>query len=127
MNVVPDPTKISSELSTYRTVGDFELIHTLLREHSLYKIPQGLRASIVESINDVMEDPDSSLGQKLAASKLVLEMDKRNLDVIKIAMPQKHEHRQVTDLSDDELKVELLNIARTLDVPRIGNNERTLG
>ena len=111
-NVVPHNTQISH--SGFRTVGDFALIHSLLKNSALYQIPDDLRPDIVDSIKDVFNDPDSTLAQKLAATKVVLEMDKRNLDVVKIAMPQRVEHTQVKDLSDEELANELRAITAEL-------------
>lgn len=113
---------MSSDPSTFRTVGDFALVHKLLKDHALYNIPDTMRDGIINSVKEVFDDPESTLSQKMVASKLILEMDKRNIDIVKIAMPHKVEHTQVQNMSDEELENELRTITTGFsnDRPALG-------
>lgn len=106
--IIAKNTQVSPLTSEFRTVGDFALVHQLLKKHSLYNIPQQLRQSIVDQAANTLDDLEATDSEKMAAAKLLLEMDKRNIDLIKIAMPQKHEHMQVRDASDEELKTMII-------------------
>lgn len=107
--IIAKNTQVSSLTSEFRTVGDFALVHQLLKRHSLYNIPQHLRQSIVDQAAETLDPLNAATdSEKIAAAKLLLEMDKRNIDLIKIAMPQKHEHIQVKDASDEELEAMII-------------------
>lgn len=101
-NVVP--CKISPETSMFRTAADFDLVNTLLKKYSLYNVPSTLRDSIIEQATDTINDANSSTAAKAAAAKMVLEMDARNLAVVKIAMPTKVEHFNARNATDEELE-----------------------
>ena len=112
-NVVPAKTKVSPEPSEFRTVADFNLARTLLQKYSLYNIPDNLRQSVINQAGATLNGNNSSTIEKIAAAKLILEMDKQNLTLVKIAMPQKHEHFDVKEATTEEL-LEALENARSL-------------
>ena len=107
-NVIPVSAKVSPDSSIFRTAADFDLVNMLLKKYSLYNVPPDLRNSIVEQANDTIKDANASIANKNAAMKMVLEMDKRNLDVVKIAMPQRHEHFNAREATDEELEALLI-------------------
>lgn len=113
-NVVPRP--ISPDSSTYRTVADFDLVRKLITDHSLYKIPPGVRELIIEQAGEVLETGTDA--QKLSAAKLLMEADKINLGLVKIAMPHKVEQITVRDMSDEELEDALNEYVRNRDSRR---------
>lgn len=121
-NVISHNSKFSSSTSTYRTVGDFDLVRKLLQD-APYNIPPHARDLIINQAIEIIENPNASEAQKLSAAKLILEADKRNIDVVKLAMPQRHEHIEVKEMSDEDLEAA---ISEVYDAIRIRANGRSL-
>jgi hypothetical protein len=114
---------ISYNPRDFRTIGDFDLVRSLLKKFSLYDIPDHARSLVINQAIQTLEDPETSAALKMSASKLLLEADKRNIDLVKLAMPQKHEHIEVKQMSDEALEMELINIH---DAIRTSDNGRAL-
>lgn len=101
-NVVPISTKVSPVTRQMSTQADFSLIKKLFNESSLYQIPDMLRLSVVESIAHALQSDKP--GVRLAASRLLLEMDRRNIEMLRIVKPQEHIHVNVKEKTTEELK-----------------------
>jgi len=110
----------------FQLAGDYNIITKLLRSDPLYNIPSHLRDKIINHCQNTLDaDADSAtVSEKTAASKVVLECDKRNIDIVKMAMPKHVVHHNVEDYSDDELKAQLQKlIDQGALEPRIGRLE----
>lgn len=83
--------------------GDLELLHTLLRDNSLYNIPSHARAAVITDCTAVLNDPGATVATRLSASKVLLECDKRNIDMVKMVVPKQIVHRTVSEMSTEEL------------------------
>jgi hypothetical protein len=105
-NVVPRQTKISHD-HNFQLEGDYHLIHTLLKNNPLYEIPKHLRGKILGHCSDTLASAEASVSEKTMAARVVLECDKRNIDIVKMAMPKHVVHHNAEDLTDEELKAEL--------------------
>lgn len=96
-----DTLAISENSTDYRTVSDFQMIHNLLTKHATYKIPEHLRKRVITRAGQALESDDDKLA--MTAAKVLLAADKHNLDIIKVAMPKRVEHVNVSKLNDREL------------------------
>lgn len=109
-NVVPVQTKITDTLD-FRSQGDFDMVTTLLK-NPRYKVPERLRQKIMDHAEGVIDNINDSatLSEQNAACKMILEADKRNIDIVKMCIPKQHVHTHVSELSDRELEEELQRI-----------------
>lgn len=102
--------QLVSPTSDYNTTGDFQLINRLL-QNPRYEIPERLRQKVIGCIDKVISDEDNPQ-VKLQAIRVLAQLDKHNLDVIKLAMPHKVETTNITKLDDSDLQnlvVEIIN------------------
>jgi len=119
-NILPRDSKVTSDQQSYRTVADFNLVRKLMQENALYEIPQHLRETLIEQSGTVLQSTKSTDAEKLSAAKLLLEADKRNIDLIKTIIPKKVEHFNARDATDAEL-VEIIQDAQgRLSIPDNG-------
>lgn len=109
---------VSSDTTIFETQEDFDMVHRLLR-NSLYKIPEAYRTAVLNSAARVLNDENAPAIIQLAASRVILECDKRNLDMVKIAMPKKVISRSVTELTTDELQHMILEAAERIKLPEL--------
>ncbi len=86
----------------FETEADFNLIHQLLK-NPRYVIPERLREKAIRCIESCIDGEEVADQTKLAAIRTALDMDKINLEMIKIAMPKKVETRDITKATDEEL------------------------
>ena len=107
--------QLVSPTSDYNTTGDFQLINKLL-QNPRYEIPERLRQKVIGCIDKVISDDADSKGvsiqTQLQAIRVLAQLDKHNLDVIKLAMPHKVETTNITKLDDSDLQnlvVEIIN------------------
>lgn len=105
-NVVPVQTKLSP-LNEYETQGDFSLINTLMK-NPRYDIPEHLRKKVIQSAENSLDSLEASDATKLAAARLILEADKRNIEIMKLIIPQQHVHKNVKELPTEELEAIIL-------------------
>ncbi len=110
-------TPLSASPHDFQTKDDFALINTLMRS-SRYDIPERLRKKIIGMASNKIEDESAEFPDQLSAAKLILECDKRNMDLLKIAMPTKVEHLNVQKASTEVLReaiTEALKLMPTID------------
>lgn len=86
------------------------MVHRLL-QNALYKIPENYREAVLGSAANILSDDNIPAMTRLAASRVIIECDKINLDLVKIAMPKKVITRNVTEMTSDELKKVILEAA----------------
>lgn len=104
---------VSPISNDFHTEGDFNLVHRLLK-HPRYEIPERLRSKVVKCIEDVVDEYGIDLDVKLRAIKVLSELDKHNIDLVKIAMPKKIEHTNASNLNDEELLAKVQDIVKRL-------------
>ena len=99
-------TVVYSPGNQFETVDDFALVAQLMDNSPRYKIPLQLREKVIGCIEKCITDEkeEIDINTKFQAIKLMLLADKQNLDLIKLAMPKTIVHKNVKDLSDDELQ-----------------------
>lgn len=61
-----------------------------------------------------MDDVTNEPKDRMLAAKIVLEADKRNIDLIKLAVPKMNIHFQAKDLSDEQLQAMGQEMAKLL-------------
>lgn len=115
---------VSADPTEFHTEADFAMVHKLL-QNALYKIPPEYREAVLGSAATILTDVEIPAMTRLAASRVIIECDKINLDLVKLAMPKKVITRSVTDMTSDELKKVILEAAAhlqsalpILDVPQ---------
>ena len=99
----------------FDSLADMDLVQKLLK-NPLYDIPERLRKKILggaEKLMDKFSIGESSDAAFIAARRLVLEADKRNLALVKMVIPKKIEHKVVKDYTTEEL-VQLVREAQKL-------------
>lgn len=101
MNAVPQHTKITPY--EFKEQGDFQLVNKLL-QNPRYDIPEHLRKKVIGSAEHSLDSPESSVACKLAAARLILEADKRNLELIKLVIPKVIIHKEIKDHTTEELE-----------------------
>lgn len=71
-----------------------------------------MRQKVIGCIDKVISDDDEPTQTQLQAIRVLAQLDKHNLDVIKLAMPHKVETTSITKLDDSALQnlvVEIIN------------------
>jgi len=101
---------VSSDL---RTEDDFALVNRLLRSPR-YKIPEYLRDKVIHCITDIVDKKDSEDALKLKAIQVMSQLDKHNIDIIKLTMPKKIEAVKPQDMNDEELLVLVKEVIKKL-------------
>lgn len=96
----------------YSTEADFNMIIHLLK-NPRYNIPAQLRDKVINCINNIVTCIDDPKTQ-LAAVNTLVALDRCNIELIKIAMPKKVEHKQINKLSDEELLDALKEVQKKL-------------
>lgn len=67
-----------------------------------YNIPEHLRQKVLDEAEAILTDgQDSSL--KIKAMRVILEADKRNLDIARMLIPQMHIQTNVKNITTEEL------------------------
>jgi len=98
------------EQSDYHSVNDMTMVHGLMK-NPRYNIPDNLRDKIIKTAGQLLdsdiEDPVKKASTQLAAAKVLLEADKRNIDIVRLSMPQKHMHINVQQASTEQLQAQL--------------------
>jgi hypothetical protein len=112
-NLLPDHQVVSPVSSDFQTEGDFNLVHRLLR-HPRYEIPERLRKKVIDCVESVVDKETADDDVKLRAIKVLSELDKHNIELVKIAMPKKVEHTDVSRLNDEELLARVQDIVKRL-------------
>ena len=109
---------VSSDSTEFETQADFNLVHKLLK-NSLYDIPSEYRTAVLQSAARVLTDSNIPAITQLAAGRVILECDKRNLELVKIAMPKKTISRNVGEMTSEELTRIILEAASKIktDLP----------
>ncbi len=120
-----NPTSIVSSRGNH-IQGDFEIIHTLLKKFSLYKIPDYSRAQVIQSATDVLEDEEATPACRMTAAKLLLEADKRNIDLIKLAMPKHVVHHNVKEMTDEELMAAFEDVRQDPKIQNLLDQEQEI-
>lgn len=90
----------------FDSIADMGMVRKLLRD-PLYDIPERLRDKVLkgaETLVDRFTNGDETAAAFIAASRLVLEADKRNLDLIKMVIPKRVEHKEVIQFTTQELE-----------------------
>lgn len=85
----------------YSAEGDFALVNRLLK-NPRYNIPEHLRSKMVRSAEEVLDYSESDV-TKVQAIKVLNELDKRNIELVKMAMPKQHIHRPAKEMTDAEI------------------------
>lgn len=112
--------------SDYHSSSDMGMIHNLLKTHSLYNIPNHLRAKVIKTADRIMDDEDPRAA--ITGARVILECDKRNIDVVKLAIPKKVEVRNIQEQTTEELHQLLKDTLRDhpelipVEVTAIGND-----
>ena len=74
--------------------------------------------------DSTLSSEGSTVGEKSIVSKIVLECDTRNINIVKMAMPKHVVHHKAEDLTDEELQRELqLLVDQGKLVPTLGKLE----
>jgi len=108
------PTQIvSSESTQFSTEADMQIVRTLLRD-PLYKIPEHIRDTIVTESAKMLGGDSPKF--KAIGARLLLEMDKRNLELLRLVVPRKVEHIDVKQKTTAEL-IEIVERAKALMPP----------
>ncbi len=94
---------INSQGSDLRSLGDYHLVNRLLRDPR-YNIPERLRKKAITAIETTLDDSQNDDKLKLTAVKVLSELDKRNLEIVKMSMPTRVEHFDPRKANDEELK-----------------------
>ena len=106
----------------YQGKADFNVVKRLM-EDPRYEIPRHLRNKVLQQAEDCMDSEKTSFGDRLAAGRLVLECDKRNIELVKLAMPKVVIHKDAKDYTDEELEalvkdtLALMPPEKVIDVP----------
>ncbi len=111
-NVVPAHTKLDCQQNEFNSVGDMNMITTLLR-NPRYKIPEHLREKVIGTADNILNNANASVAEAISAAKLVLEADKVNVALIKLAVPKKIEHFNPRQATTEEL-IEVIKKAQAL-------------
>ncbi len=106
----------SNEGSLLRTEGDFNLINQLLKSPR-YNIPEHLRQKVVSCIEKALDDSENSTKLKLDAIKTLSNLEKHNIDLVKLAMPKKIETFNPKQLNDEELREMVQDVLKLLPIP----------
>lgn len=109
MSQLASYSPVSSDL---RTEDDYALVNRLLRSPR-YKIPEYLRDKVVNQIEQTLDNDENEDALKLKAIQVLSQLDKHNLDIVKLTMPQKTEALKPSDCNDEELKELVLKILKT--------------
>ena len=98
--------------SDIKTEGDFNMVNRLLR-NPRYEIPERLRQKSVQCIEDAL-DADHDITIKLKAIQVMSQLDKHNIDIVKIAAPKRIEQIDPRKLDDEELLKMVKQIVKKL-------------
>jgi len=119
-DILPVDTIVSPNSSELSTIADYNILNGLLK-NPLYKIPEELRVKAIGCLEATIDDASAKTTLKLKAIGAMINMDKHNLDLVKIAMPKKIEHINPRELNDEQLLEELNKIQEqlTLKLPKM--------
>lgn len=90
------------DITQYNTNDDVNLISKLMK-NPMYRIPQHLRDKIIAGAEEALTTPEN-FKEFTDAAKLVLEMDKRSLDFMKLFIPKTIRHEHVGNKTTKELQ-----------------------
>lgn len=105
----------------FNTSADLDIVHQLLKKPR-YNIPEELRERIITKSGEILESKDPK--EAIMAAKIVLEADKRNMELLKMVVPKKTEIRDCRKMSDEELLEEYHRVTKLL--PTIIDGEFTV-
>lgn len=93
---------MNMDITEYNTNDDVKLVSKLMK-NPLYKIPQHLRDKIIAGASVALSNTEN-FKEFIDASKLVLEMDKRSLDFMKLFIPKTVRHEHIGGKTTQELQ-----------------------
>lgn len=106
---------MNMDITEYNQPEDTQMILSLMKKPR-YNIPEHLRSKILKGVEDILDDnPDPKVF--CDAAKVVLEMEKRNVDYLKLIMPKKIEHIHVTQKSTKELMAIVDEVKQMPQIP----------
>ena len=114
-NVVPAKTKLAHQQNEYNSVGDMNMVTTLLK-NPRYVIPDHLRKRVIGTAESILSNVNATVAEAISAAKLVLEADKVNVALIKLQVPKQIEHFNARNATTEEL-VEVIKKAQALMPP----------
>jgi len=100
----------------YETKDDFGMVRGLLRRGP-YQIPDRLREKIISSAERVIDNLDIDPKIMLSAAKLMVDCDRINVEMIKLAIPKKIETFNARGATDAQLLEAIQKTTKLL--PRI--------
>lgn len=106
--------------SDLRTADDFTLINQLLK-NPRYVIPERLRNKAISCIEGALDDDGNDIALKLKAIQTMSQLDKHNIDLVKIAAPKRIEQIDPRKCNDEELLKLVKEVVKKL--PREINHE----
>ena len=96
-----------------RSLGDYQLVNRLLKDPR-YNIPERLRNKAINAIEKTLDDAQNDDKLKLTAVKTLSDLDKRNMELIKMAMPKRVEHFDPRKANDEELMKMVQNVLKLM-------------
>ena len=100
---VREDSVVSPVPNQFGTLADMRLINDLMK-NSRYEIPEHLRHQVISSAGKIIENPESRNAEVLAASKVILEADKRNMEMVKMCMPKVNVNFNPKQATTEELE-----------------------
>lgn len=91
---------MSMAITEYNSPEDVQMVLSLMK-NPRYNIPEHLRNKIIDGASILLKDSDSKVF--FDAAKIILEMDKRNIDYLKLIIPKQVKHTHVREKSTEEL------------------------
>ena len=105
--------QVNPEGSELRSLGDYQLVKSLLN-NPRYNIPERLRKKAITCIEDALDNVQSDDKLKLTAVKVLSELDKRNIELVKMSMPKRVEHFDPRKANDEELLKLVKNVVKLM-------------
>jgi len=94
-----DISPISSE---FRTEGDYAIVRKLL-QNPRYEIPERLRRKVVGEIERTVDDEEADPNLKMRAISVLAQLDKHNIELVKLSMPKRIERVDPKKMDDEKL------------------------
>lgn len=116
---------ITSDPKEFSTLDDQRLLSNMLRINR-WNIPDSVRENAVKECAKILENPMSTAVIKQTAIRNLASLDAINIKFLSLIIPKKVEHRQISDLSDEQLKKELFDFIDDLGVTSIEDLKKQL-
>ena len=94
---------LGGNLRTGRGIRDTRLVERALRER--WPIPKAIRKPLIERLNEIVQDTDSSPREVTSAAKAILSASKINLDGITSAIKAREHEELVQRVEELEQRV----------------------